>query len=154
MLTATVPLPGRLSHTFSRATIFGECQETLRSLAAKRRDWLWWRFRRTTGHLGSRPSLSLRRVLFLRKTSGPAHPQSRQVLACAVRVGTRRSEAKGSGEGNNGSQATPSEYVSPSVAVTSGKSPKMQLQLLNPGRPTTQYAVILYRGDEAFFGLL
>src|ERR1700680_4105303 len=52
------------------------------------------------------------------------------------------------------SQATASEYVSPSQAVPKGKAPKMQVQLLNPGEPTKQYAVIFYQGDEAFSGLL
>src|SRR5271163_4551993 len=47
-----------------------------------------------------------------------------------------------------------SEYVSPSEAVPRGKAPKMQVQLLNPGEPTKQYAVIFYQGDEAFSGLL
>jgi predicted DNA-binding protein with PD1-like motif len=46
------------------------------------------------------------------------------------------------------------EYVSPSEAVPSGKAPKMQVQLLNPGETTKQYAVIFYQGDEAFSGLL
>ena len=52
------------------------------------------------------------------------------------------------------SQETASEYVSPSDAVPTGKAPKMQVQLLNPGEPTKQYAVIFYQGDEAFSGLL
>jgi hypothetical protein len=30
----------------------------------------------------------------------------------------------------------------------------MKVQLLNPGEPTKQYAVIFYQGDEAFSGLL
>jgi predicted DNA-binding protein with PD1-like motif len=30
----------------------------------------------------------------------------------------------------------------------------MQVQLLNPGEKTQQYAVIFYQGDEAFSGLL
>src|SRR5271170_6568487 len=51
-------------------------------------------------------------------------------------------------------QETASEYVSPSEAVPRGKAPKMQVQLLNPGEPTKQYAVIFYQGDEAFSGLL
>jgi uncharacterized protein len=51
-------------------------------------------------------------------------------------------------------QETTSEYVSPSQAVPRGKAPKMQLQLLNPGAETKQYAVIFYQGDEAFSGLL
>src|SRR3954469_19488841 len=51
-------------------------------------------------------------------------------------------------------QEKPSEYVSPSEAVPRGKAPKMQVQLLNPGEPTKQYAVIFYQGDEAFSGLL
>ena len=46
------------------------------------------------------------------------------------------------------------EYVSPSEAVPSGKAPNMKVQLLNPGEPTKQYAVIFYQGDEAFSGLL
>jgi hypothetical protein len=52
------------------------------------------------------------------------------------------------------SQEKTSEYVSPSEAVPTGKAPKMQVQLLNPGDPTKQYAVIFYQGDEAFSGLL
>jgi predicted DNA-binding protein with PD1-like motif len=52
------------------------------------------------------------------------------------------------------SQETPTEYVSPSEAVPRGKAPQMQVQLLNPGEPTKQYAVIFYQGDEAFSGLL
>src|ERR1017187_1382591 len=52
------------------------------------------------------------------------------------------------------SQETASEYVSPSEAVPRGKAPKMQVQLLNPGEPIKQYAVIFYQGDEAFSGLL
>jgi uncharacterized protein len=47
-----------------------------------------------------------------------------------------------------------SEYVSPSGAVPKGKAPRMQVQLLDPGEPTRQYAVIFYQGDEAFSGLL
>jgi uncharacterized protein len=35
-----------------------------------------------------------------------------------------------------------------------GKAPKMQVQVLNPGERTKQYAVIFYQGDEAFSGLL
>jgi predicted DNA-binding protein with PD1-like motif len=49
---------------------------------------------------------------------------------------------------------TASEYVAPSEAAPRGKAPKMQVQLLNPGEPTKQYAVIFYQGDEAFSGLL
>ena len=52
------------------------------------------------------------------------------------------------------SRETASEYVSPSEAVPRGKAPKMQVQLLNPGEPSKQYAVIFYQGDEAFSGLL
>jgi predicted DNA-binding protein with PD1-like motif len=52
------------------------------------------------------------------------------------------------------SQEKGSEYVSPSEAAPKGKAPKMQVQLLNPGEPTKQYAVIFYQGDEAFSGLL
>jgi uncharacterized protein len=51
------------------------------------------------------------------------------------------------------SQEKGSEYVAPSEAVPTGKAPKMQVQLLNPGEPTKQYAVIFYQGDEAFSGL-
>jgi uncharacterized protein len=46
------------------------------------------------------------------------------------------------------------EYVAPEQAIPRGKAPKMQVELLNPGEPTKQYAVIFYRGDEAFSGLL
>src|SRR5271163_1026202 len=52
------------------------------------------------------------------------------------------------------SQEKPSDYVSPSEAVPRGQAPKMQVQLLNPGEPAKQYAVIFYQGDEAFSGLL
>ena len=52
------------------------------------------------------------------------------------------------------SQEKGSEYVSPSEAAPTGKAPKMLVQLLNPGEPTKQYAVIFYQGDEAFSGLL
>ena len=52
------------------------------------------------------------------------------------------------------SQQTASEYVAPSEAVPRGKAPRMQVQLLNPGDQTKQYAVIFYQGDEAFSGLL
>jgi predicted DNA-binding protein with PD1-like motif len=45
-------------------------------------------------------------------------------------------------------------YVSPSEAGPKGKAPRMEVQLLNPGEPTKQYAVIFYQGDEAFSGLL
>ena len=52
------------------------------------------------------------------------------------------------------SQETAGEYVSPLEAVPRGKAPRMQVQLLSPGEPTKQYAVIFYQGDEAFSGLL
>src|SRR5882762_94015 len=52
------------------------------------------------------------------------------------------------------SQDTASEYVAPSEAVPRGKAPRMQVQLLNLGESTKQYAVIFYQGDEAFSGLL
>src|SRR5271165_1330268 len=51
------------------------------------------------------------------------------------------------------SQEKGSEYVAPSEAVPRGKAPRMQVQLLNPGDQTKQYAVIFYQGDEAFSGL-
>ncbi len=51
-------------------------------------------------------------------------------------------------------QTHDSEYVSPSEAVPRGKAPKMQVELLNLGEATKQYAVIFYQGDEAFSGLL
>jgi hypothetical protein len=46
------------------------------------------------------------------------------------------------------------EYVAPEQATPRGKAPKMQVELLNPGEPTKQYAVIFYQGDEAFSGML
>jgi uncharacterized protein len=46
------------------------------------------------------------------------------------------------------------EYVAPEQAIPRGKAPKMQVELLNPGEPTKQYAVIFYQGDEALSGLL
>jgi uncharacterized protein len=51
-------------------------------------------------------------------------------------------------------EETASEYVAPEQGVPRGKAPKMQVELLNPGEPTKQYAVIFYQGDEAFSGLL
>ncbi len=59
---------------------------------------------------------------------------------------TSRTQAK--------AQETTNEYVVPSEAVPRGKAPRMQVQLLNPGEATKQYAVIFYQGDEAFSGLL
>src|SRR5882672_4170379 len=52
------------------------------------------------------------------------------------------------------SQDTTSEYIAPPDAGPKGKAPRMKVQLLNPGEPTKQYAVIFYEGDEAFSGLL
>jgi uncharacterized protein len=52
------------------------------------------------------------------------------------------------------SQDTASEYVAPPDAGPKGNAPRMKVQLLNPGEPTKQYAVIFYQGDEAFSGLL
>ena len=52
------------------------------------------------------------------------------------------------------SQKAASDYVAPSEAVPRGKAPRIQVQLLNPGEQTKQYAVIFYQGDEAFSGLL
>src|SRR5258708_39515387 len=52
------------------------------------------------------------------------------------------------------SQDTANEYVAPPDAGPKGKAPRMKVQLLNPGEPTKQYAVIFYQGDEAFSGLL
>ena len=49
------------------------------------------------------------------------------------------------------SQEKGSEYVSPSEAGPTGKAPKMQVQLLNPGEPTKQYAVHLLPGRRSFF---
>jgi predicted DNA-binding protein with PD1-like motif len=49
---------------------------------------------------------------------------------------------------------TAGEYVAPEQAVPRGRAPKMQVELLNPGEPTKQFAVIFYQGDEAFSGLL
>src|ERR1700690_3623465 len=52
------------------------------------------------------------------------------------------------------SQNKADEYVTPAEAVPTGKAPKMQVELLNPGEATKQYAVIFYQGDETFSGLL
>src|SRR5437016_6121866 len=49
------------------------------------------------------------------------------------------------------SQDTANEYVAPPEAGPKGKAPRIKVQLLNPGEPTKQYAVIFYQGDEAFF---
>jgi hypothetical protein len=51
------------------------------------------------------------------------------------------------------SQEAASDYVAPSQAGPNGKAPRMQVQLLNPGEQTREYAVIFYQGDEAFSGL-
>ncbi len=51
-------------------------------------------------------------------------------------------------------QTAAGNYVAPSEAGPRGTAPKMKVQLLNPGEPTKQYAVIFYQGDEAFSGLL
>jgi uncharacterized protein len=51
-------------------------------------------------------------------------------------------------------QSQDTEYVAPPDAGPKGKAPRMKVQLLNPGAATKQYAVIFYRGDEAFSGLL
>src|SRR5437879_2881813 len=50
------------------------------------------------------------------------------------------------------SQETASEYVRPAEAVPKGSALRMQVQLLNPGEQTKQYAVIFFEGDEAFAG--
>src|SRR3954468_8979631 len=52
------------------------------------------------------------------------------------------------------SQNKDSEYVAPPDAGPKGKAPRMKVQLLNPGEPTKQYAVIFYQGDEALSGML
>ena len=52
-----------------------------------------------------------------------------------------------------GHSQTAGDYVAPSEAGPRGTAPKMHVQLLNPGEPTKQYAVIFYQGDEAFSGL-
>jgi predicted DNA-binding protein with PD1-like motif len=51
------------------------------------------------------------------------------------------------------SQNTADEYVTPAEAVPTGKAPKMQVELLNPGESTKQYAVIFYQGDEVYSGV-
>jgi predicted DNA-binding protein with PD1-like motif len=51
------------------------------------------------------------------------------------------------------SQETAGEYVAPSQAGPKGSAPKMQVQLLNHGEPTKEYAVIFGKEDEAFSGL-
>lgn len=51
-------------------------------------------------------------------------------------------------------QTASGDYVAPSEAGPKGTAPKMKVQLLNPGEPTKQYAVIFYQGDEVFSGLL
>jgi predicted DNA-binding protein with PD1-like motif len=51
------------------------------------------------------------------------------------------------------SQETGGEYVAPSQAGPKGSAPRMQVQLLNRGESTKEYAVIFYKGDEAFSGL-
>ena len=45
---------------------------------------------------------------------------------------------------------TASEYVAPEQAVPRGKAPKMQVELLNPGEPTKQYAVSSARETRLF----
>jgi predicted DNA-binding protein with PD1-like motif len=51
-------------------------------------------------------------------------------------------------------QTHDSDYVALSEALPRGQAPKLQVELLNPGEPTKQFAVIFYQGDEAFSGLL
>jgi predicted DNA-binding protein with PD1-like motif len=51
-------------------------------------------------------------------------------------------------------EETTNEYVAPADAVPKGKAPSMKVQLLSPGEKTQQYAVIFYKGDDAFSGLL
>ena len=51
------------------------------------------------------------------------------------------------------SQETSGEYVAPSQAGPRGSAPRMQVQSLNRGEPTKEYAIIFYKGDEAFSGL-
>ena len=51
------------------------------------------------------------------------------------------------------SQDTAGEYVKPAEAVPTGRAPKMQVRLLNPGEATKQFAVIFYQGDEVYSGL-
>lgn len=52
------------------------------------------------------------------------------------------------------SQDVAGEYVAPSHAIPKGRAPRMQVQLLNHGETTKEYAVIFGKGDEAFSGLL
>jgi uncharacterized protein len=51
-------------------------------------------------------------------------------------------------------QDTRAEYVAPLDAGPKGEAPRMKVQLLDPGEPMKQYAVIFYQGDEALSGLL
>jgi hypothetical protein len=51
------------------------------------------------------------------------------------------------------SQEQAGDYVAPSKAVPKGSAPRMQVQLLNTGEQTKQFAIIFYQGDEAFSGL-
>jgi uncharacterized protein len=50
-------------------------------------------------------------------------------------------------------QTAAGDYVAPSEAGPRGTAPSMKVQLLNPGEPTKQYAVIFYQRDEALSGL-
>jgi predicted DNA-binding protein with PD1-like motif len=52
------------------------------------------------------------------------------------------------------SSKTASEYVPPSEAVSRGRAPGMQVQMLSRGDETREYAVIFGKGDEAFSGIL
>jgi len=45
------------------------------------------------------------------------------------------------------------EYLSPSHPVETGKAPGMKVQLLSENGKQKTYAVIFYKGDEAFSGL-
>jgi hypothetical protein len=51
------------------------------------------------------------------------------------------------------SQEQAGDYVAPSKVAPRGSAPRMQVQLLNTGEQTKQFAVIFYQGDEALFGL-
>jgi predicted DNA-binding protein with PD1-like motif len=48
----------------------------------------------------------------------------------------------------------PVQYLSPSHITPSGKAPGMKVQLLSDQNGQKEYAVIFYKGDEAFSGLV
>jgi len=52
-----------------------------------------------------------------------------------------------------GAQTGQDEYIAPSHITANGKAPRMKVQLLSENGKEKTYAVIFYKGDEAYSGL-